>query len=455
VTSDPGDDVDKTLRAHRGDLQRSWDSGVAGGTPPAAVRDDVRSSWARSATTVSLDLDAAPVREPEDVVARWADSPLGRASRIILDDLEDLANSGDMMAAITDDTVTIAWLAGGRTMSRRADRVHFAVGGCWDEGAVGTNALALARTTAKPSAVFSAEHYAPMVHEWVCYSAPILDPHTGRFLGVLDLSAPWHRAQPTLLTTVGALARCVEYELAAQAARSPAGQTSGRQTSGRQTSGRQTSGRRTSGRQMSGGPAASVSVGGPGADDEAAVLELRTLGTPEVRVGGQVCSLSPRQLELLTVLSLHPDGLTLDELTGRVYGDRPVSRSTVKAELSHLRHLLGGRIGSRPYRLAAPFTSDHHRLAAALGSGDLDAAVALYRGSLLATSDSPEIQSWRHHLDVAVRDAMLSSARPDVLYRFGQACPDDLEVHEATLAALADGDPRHSVVAGRLAAAST
>jgi hypothetical protein len=408
VTSDPGDDVDKTLRAHRGDLQRSWDSGVAGGTPPAAVRDDVRSSWARSATTVSLDLDAAPVREPRDVVARWADSPLGRASRIILDDLEDLANSGDMMAAVTDDTVTIAWLAGGRTMSRRADRVHFAVGGCWDEGAVGTNALALARSTARPSAVFSAEHYAPMVHEWVCYSAPILDPHTGRFLGVLDLSAPWHRAQPTLLTTVGALARCVEYELAAQAAR-----------------------------------------------DDSAVLELRTLGPPEVRIGGQVCSLSPRQLELLTVLSLHPDGLTLDELTGRVYGDRPVSRSTVKAELSHLRHLLGGRIGSRPYRLAAPFTSDHHRLAAALGSGDLDAAVALYRGSLLATSDSPEIQSWRHHLDVAVRDAMLSSARPDVLYRFGQACPDDVEVHEATLAALADGDPRHSVVAGRLAAAST
>jgi hypothetical protein len=433
--------VDKTLRVRRGDLQRSWDSGVAGGTPPATVRDDVRSSWARSATTVSLDLDAAPVREPEDVVARWADSPLGRASRIILDDLEDLADSGDMMAAITDDTVTIAWLAGGRTMSRRADRVHFAVGGCWDEGAVGTNALALARTTAKPSAVFSAEHYAPMVHEWVCYSAPILDPHTGRFLGVLDLSAPWHRAQPTLLTTVGALARCVEYELAAQAAR-----TTGRQTSGSQISGSQTSGGRSAG---------AVPAGGAGAGDEAAVLELRTLGTPEVRIGGQVCSLSPRQLELLTVLSLHPDGLTLDELTGRVYGDRPVSRSTVKAELSHLRHLLGGRIGSRPYRLAAPFTSDHHRLAAALGSGDLDAAVALYRGSLLATSDSPEIQSWRHHLDVAVRDAMLSSARPDVLYRFGQACPDDVEVHEATLAALADGDPRHSVVAGRLAAAST
>jgi hypothetical protein len=305
---------------------------------------------------------------------------------------------------------------------------------------VGTNALALARTTAKPSAVFSAEHYAPMVHEWVCYSAPILDPHTGRFLGVLDLSAPWHRAQPTLLTTVGALARCVEYELAAQVARASGGQTSGRQTSGR---------------QMSGGRSGAVPAGGPGGDDDAAVLELRTLGTPEVRIGGQVCSLSPRQLELLTVLSLHPDGLTLDELTGRVYGDRQVSRSTVKAELSHLRHLLGGRIGSRPYRLAAPFTSDHHRLAAALGSGDLDAAVALYRGSLLATSDSPEIESWRHHLDVAVRDAMLSSAHPDVLYRFGQACPDDVEVHEATLAALADGDPRHSVVAGRLAAAST
>jgi hypothetical protein len=411
------------------------------------VREDVRSSWARSATTVSLDLDAAPVREPEDVVARWADSPLGRASRIILDDLEDLASSGDMMAAITDDTVTIAWLAGGRTMSRRADRVHFAVGGCWDEGAVGTNALALARTTAKPSAVFSAEHYAPMVHEWVCYSAPILDPRSGRFLGVLDLSAPWHRAQPTLLTTVGALARCVEYELAAQVAqvaRVPGDLGGGR--GGRPRGGQ--GGRPGGGRRHS-----AAGVAGPEVGEEAAVLELRTLGTPAVRIGGRICSLSPRQLELLTVLSLHPDGLTLDELTGRVYGDRPVSRSTVKAELSHLRHLLGGRIDSRPYRLAAPFVSDHHRLAAALGSGDLDAALTLYRGSMLATSDSPEIESWRHHLDVAMRDAVLSCARPEVLYRFGAACPDDAEVHQATLAALPTGDPRHSVAAGRLAAA--
>ena len=86
---------------------------------------------------------------------------------------------------------------------------------------------------------------------------------------------------------------------------------------------------------------------------------------------------TPRQLELLTVLSFHPVGLGLDELTGRVYGDRPVSPSTVKAELSHLRHQLGGRIGSRPYRLVGPVDTDHHRVLDALTGGDVAEAVRL------------------------------------------------------------------------------
>jgi hypothetical protein len=353
---------------------------------------------------------------PEDIAVRWRESRLGRASRPVLDDLTDLAHSGDMMAAITDESVTIAWIAGGRTMTTRADRVHFTLGGCWAEHAVGTNALALAHRDTRPAEVFSAEHFAPMVHDWVCYSAPILDPDTGQFLGVLDLSTEWQKAHPALLSTVSALARCIEYEL--------------------ETMDRWNHTERR-----------------PPVRPEGIVL--RTLGTPSLAVDGSGVMVTPRQLELLTVLSFHPVGLGLDELTGRVYGDRPVSPSTVKAELSHLRHQLGGRIGSRPYRLVGPVDTDHHRVLDALTGGDVAEAVRLYRGPLLAHSESPDIEAWRRHIDVAVRDAVLRTGDPELLWSLSGLCEEDAAVHSAALVALDPGDARCSVVTGRLAAAQS
>ncbi|MDA8366045.1 MAG: transcriptional regulator [Actinomycetota bacterium] len=416
--------MDDELRSRRGELEIAWQAGVVEHTGSHA-RPVVADSWQRSARTVAPELAAAPVAPPEEIARRWAASRLGRASRAILDDLTDLASGGDMMAAITDEDVTIAWLAGGRTMSRLAERVHFTVGGRWSEDAVGTNALAVAERTRRASSVFSAEHYASMVHDWVCYSAPILDPSTGRFLGVIDLSTVWHQAHPTLLTTVGALARCVEYELTVSAPTASAV-------------------------PLLGPPAASAVWDPPVVDG----VLLRTLGTTGVCVDGQLVPASPRQLELLAVLSLHPAGLTLDELAGRVYGDREVRPSTVKAELSHLRHQLGGRIGSRPYRLVGPVFADHHLVLDAVAAGDLATAVQLYRGPMLPASESPDVVAWRHHVDVAVRDAVLRSGQPELLWELSGRCTHDVAVHEAALEALAATDGRRSIVAGRIAGAT-
>lgn len=102
---------------------------TGGDGPPRRV-----SSWERSARDVSWEVRAAPLSTSDDVAEQWAQSRLGRASRVILDDLRDLAREGDLMAAITDETVTIAWVAGGPTMARRAERVNFSLGGVLGRG---------------------------------------------------------------------------------------------------------------------------------------------------------------------------------------------------------------------------------------------------------------------------------------------------------------------------------
>ncbi len=78
----------------------------------------------------------------------------------------------------------------------------------------------------------------------------------------------------------------------------------------------------------------------------------------------------------------------------------------MKAELSYIRHLLGGRVASCPYRI-----------------------------------------------DVAVREAAIGSGDTEALWELGSRAVYDLEIREATLACLPIGDNRWSIAAGRVAAA--
>ena len=57
------------------------------------------------------------------------------------------------------------------------------------------------------SMVFSAEHYASIVHNWGCRAAPVHDPITGAQLGVIDLSTTWDRTDPIGLATARVMAR--------------------------------------------------------------------------------------------------------------------------------------------------------------------------------------------------------------------------------------------------------
>ena len=95
-------------------------------------------------------------------------------------------------------------------MRRKAETVNFVAGGRWDDESVGTNALDLANRLAQPAMVFSAEHYASIVHNWVCWAAPVHDPVTGAKLGVIDLSTTWDRTHPIGLATARVMARLIE-----------------------------------------------------------------------------------------------------------------------------------------------------------------------------------------------------------------------------------------------------
>ncbi len=412
------------LARRRRAITSAWahsNAGPPGAEPPgpgahggagAAVRPEIRASWSRSRLAVGRDtsrLTTAPVVDVDDTrQAGLLRAALAQVAPV----LAHAAEEGDVVVAVTDPQVRLLWTHGGRLMRRRAEAVGFVPGGCWDEASIGTNALDLALRQAAPAEVWSAEHYAPVVHGWVCWATPLLDPATGRPLGVLDVSTRWDRAHPLGPTTARVLSALVQTVLAGLDG--PRGPT-------------------------------------PPAAPE--VLDLRVLGEQDgpVRLGGRPLAVTPRQLEVLALLALHPEGISADALHEALYGDARVSRSTLKAEVSHLRALLGGTIASRPYRLARPVRSDAEECLAAVRRGDVVAAVAAYGGPLLPRTESPWLRAHRAYVDVALRQALLTRPVPQAVLGYARRCPHDAEVVAAGLAAAEPADPARALLAAHLA----
>ncbi|MEJ5945074.1 transcriptional regulator [Pseudokineococcus basanitobsidens] len=343
------------------------------------VRDVIRASWTRSLRSVDDDLAAAPLADESATAATWDASPLRRAVDVLGDELRRVADDGDLVVAVTDPAARILWTCGGRVMRDRAARVNFVAGGRWDESSVGTNALDLALRVRAPATVWAAEHYAPAVQGWVCWAAPVLDP-TGLPLGVLDLSTTWERSHPLGMTTARALAALLTREVAASAAARP----------------------------VASGPRA---------------LHLDLLGTCRCVLDGEHLRLTRRQLEVLALLALSPGGLSADALHDALYGDAPVSRSTLKAEVSHLRTLLRGGVGSRPYRLLLPVSTDVELVRRRLAAHDAAGAVEAWGGAVLGGvggTDSPTLRRLEAELAAGVRAAVLSAGERTTALRYGQ-----------------------------------
>src|SRR3954463_2205964 len=199
------------LQSRRLQAVRAWTNFVEhGDLAEARVRPEILRSWERSAPAVGIDVREAPLADESDTQSFWQGSPLQVAVERVESELRRTAEDGDLVVAVTDAETRILWTYGGRVMRRKAETVNFVAGGRWDDTSVGTNALDLATRNDAPSMVFSAEHYAEIVHNWVCWAAPVHDPVSGEQLGVIDLSTTWDRTHPIGLATARMMARLSE-----------------------------------------------------------------------------------------------------------------------------------------------------------------------------------------------------------------------------------------------------
>jgi hypothetical protein len=302
----------------------------------------------------------------------------------------------------------------------------------WSEDSAGTNAIGTALTIGRPLQIFSAEHFLPDQHAWWCSAAPIRDPGTGRVLGVVDLSGPLRTAHPHSLALVSAAARMGEQLLPSDPR--PVAVPGRRARPGK---GAAPAGRRPDDRRR----------------EPAARAALRVLGRQPLTLeldGGEPLELTRRQAEILAVLAMHPAGLTAEQLTLHVYGERGNCISA-RAAMSRLRKLLGRRLAAVPYRLVGDVSADFLEVEAALAAGDLDAALRAYRGPLLPDSEAPRVAQARDELEGALRRAAVAGTCAQLrVWLETESGRNDPQAMACFLRRAPRADPGRPLIAARL-----
>ena len=427
-------------------LRRAHEVVLSGcGTPPI-LRDLIVRSWERCIRAgVDPDRPAPVLLDAAGAAARFAEHPLSAVTPLVRGLLDSVSVEARHLVAIGDADGVLLWSTGHPRMIEAARAPRVIPGALCSEAGVGTNAIGTAIVLDHPLQVFSAEHFNRLLHGWTCAAAPVHDPVSGAILGVIGLSGSFRTAHPHTLALVSAVARAAELQLARERrlrdAELVAQYLDRLPAAGRRPSALVARDGRVLAATPRGwlGPCAeldacegrtTLSDGTPAVVEPAAdawivwamharerrpprhVLFIRALGAarPALRFAGRPLALSERQTELLTVLALHPAGLSARALGRCLYGGaaNPV---TVRSEVARVRRVVGDLVDAQPYRLTAEVRADFLDVERLLERGRVRAALDRYAGPLLPRSRAPGIVARREALDAAVSRAGVATLR--------------------------------------------
>lgn len=151
--------------------------------------------------------------------------------------------------------------------------------------------------------------------------------------------------------------------------------------------------------------------------------------------------LSLRLAETLTILLLHPEGLSATQLGIRLYGDK-ARPGTVKSIISRLRRFVA--ISSGPYRIVEAIHFDALYVEQLVRKGEIQSALKNYPAPLLPNSSAPAIEEARAFLEELLRRAITNNNNPQMLLELANKLSDDLEVWENALSVTPKSHPLHA-----------
>jgi transcriptional regulator of acetoin/glycerol metabolism len=194
--------------------KKRWEDFMSMGRVAVDMSDDVLESWRRSLRHAVADRTCAPVLDEEDLQGRRA-----QARRLLHASQKAMSRAGNLLIGtrdillLSDDSGVVIEAVGDPPTLAQAQENHLYPGGHWIEKAIGTNAIGTALHLGTPTLIQDAEHFCEAIQRWNCAATPIIEPGTGRVMGVLDISWPCGIMQPNAVALSSALALQVETEL--------------------------------------------------------------------------------------------------------------------------------------------------------------------------------------------------------------------------------------------------
>lgn len=176
-------------------------------------------------------------------------------------------------------------------------------------------------------------------------------------------------------------------------------------------------------------------------------LYFKTLGDTSISLGERILELSPRQMEIIVLLALFPQGLTGEQLLLELYGDDG-NYSNLKALISRLRRIVP--IQSQPYKLQLDLKADFLDLQQALRTGSLGRVIELYQGRFLEHSRAPGIENFRQLLERQVKAMVESSQNVQEILPLAEVMQDDLEVWEHLMRLIPRNSQHYAFVLARV-----
>jgi hypothetical protein len=427
-------------------------SGMAGAeTAPNApqgrrlpgLRSLIEESWQRSLQLrANPDNPEAPLAmDREELEEYRRQHPLAAIMPVIHKLLVLPSHDSGLLVAVGDEVGRLLWVEGDAITQRRAEGMMFVAGADWSEASVGTSAPGTALALGRSIQISGAEHYKRSVHPWSCTAVPFHDPDSGALLGVVDITGSEIAVAPHTLSLVEATVAAAQAHLRVERLQLAAAQHAS--TARR----RSTSSAARSGSDRNGAPTKSLYRN-----------SLQLLGRDQalLSIEGRTVALSARHSEILALLSVHPDGLSAEELCTLLYpGDG--STMTLRPEMVRLRKVLlqlspDAVPGSRPYKLPMDLLPDSGQVLNCLQRGAHRIALEIYRGAVLPRSEAPGIVDLRDRVSMLLREAVLTDGSAESLLKYAELpeARDDVGVRIAALKLLPPRSPKRAAVVADL-----
>lgn len=363
--------------------------------------------------------------------------PLASIMPVIQRLLIQPSSEDGLLVAVGDELGRLLWVDGDTALRRRAERMMFIEGADWSEASVGTSAPGTALALGHGIQTAGAEHFNRAVHAWSRTAVPFRDPDTGAVIGVLDITGTETAVAPRTLSLVEATVAAAQAQLRVERLRLAAAK---RDRLARRRIPAPTAGHKTVHRNAS--PVRSLYRN-----------SLQLLGRDHalLSIEGRTITLSPRHSEMLALLSIHPHGLSAEELCNLLFGN--VSAMTLRAEMVRLRKVLqqfnpAAVPESRPYRLTMDVLPDAGQVLSCLRRGAHRVALEIYRGPVLPHSEAPGVVELRDRVSTLLREALLTDGSAEALLQYADLpeASDDLGVRGAALKLLPPRSPRRAAV---------